>query len=216
MLTIETLVAGPVETNAYLVADSATWAAVLIDAPLGSAEWYRQRLDSTALQPVALWLTHSHWDHTADAAAIARTLKVPVLVHPEDAYRLLDPNAHTVFPLPYHLERVDSSGYFHHGNILPVGQLRFEVRHTPGHTEGSVVFIEHTWRVVFCGDTLFAGSIGRTDLPGGDYEQLIASIHRELLSLPDNCVCYPGHMGTTTIGHERRTNPFLKTDLSYQ
>lgn len=213
MLTIEAIATGPVETNAYLVADTATGLAVLLDAPLDSAEWYRERLRALNVRPEALWLTHSHWDHTADAAKIAKSLAIPVFIHPLDAYRLLDPNAHTVFPLPFRLDAVEISGYVQHGDIIPVGHLQFEVRHTPGHTEGSVVFIEHTWRVVFCGDTLFAGSIGRTDLPGGDYEQLIASIHRELLSLPDDYVCYPGHMGTTTIGRERRTNPFLQPDV---
>ncbi|GIV56992.1 MAG: hypothetical protein KatS3mg040_1760 [Candidatus Kapaibacterium sp.] len=210
MLHLETIAAGPVATNAYLVADLHAKLAVLIDAPMDSALWYRRRLAETGLAAQALWLTHTHWDHTADAATLAASLGIPVLVHPLDAYRLRDPNAHTVFPLPLKLEAVDVGGYVHHGDVLELGALRFEVRHVPGHTEGSVVFIEHSARAVFCGDTLFAGSIGRTDLPGGDYEQLTASIHRELLSLPDDYVCYPGHMEATTIGEERRSNPFLQ------
>ncbi len=210
MLHLETIAAGPVATNAYLVADVRAKRAVLIDAPMDSALWYRRRLADAGITAQALWLTHTHWDHTADAAALAASLGVPVLVHPLDAYRLRDPNAHTVFPLPLQLEAVDVGGYVHHGDVLELGALRFEVRHVPGHTEGSVVFIEHSARVVFCGDTLFAGSIGRTDLPGGDYDQLIASIRRELLSLPDDYVCYPGHLEATTIGQERRSNPFLQ------
>ncbi|MCS7000337.1 MAG: MBL fold metallo-hydrolase [Bacteroidota bacterium] len=211
-LHLETAICGPVETNAYLVADSDTKDAVLIDAPIDSLAWYMERIGAGGFRPIAVWLTHSHWDHTADAAALAATFGIPVLVHPLDAYRLHNPNAHTVFPLPFRLEAVEVGGYVHHGDVLSVGNLRFEVRHVPGHTEGSVVFIEHTSRVVFCGDTLFAGSIGRTDLPGGDYDQLIASIRRELLTLPDDYACYPGHMEATTIGQERRTNPFLQPD----
>jgi hydroxyacylglutathione hydrolase len=214
MLHLETVVAGPVETNAYLVADSDSGDCVMIDAPMDSAEWFADRIAAGKLRPVALWLTHSHWDHTADAAAICALFGIPALVHPLDAYRLSDPNAHTVFPLPFVLEAVSIGGYVHHGDVLAVGGLRFEVRHVPGHTEGSVAFVEHNARAVFCGDALFAGSIGRTDLPGGDYEQLIASIHRELLSLPDDYVCYPGHMEPTTIGRERRTNPFLQPGVS--
>ncbi|GBD05058.1 MAG: hypothetical protein AA908_07765 [Chlorobi bacterium NICIL-2] len=210
MLHLETIAAGPVATNAYLVADLHAKLAVLIDAPMDSAQWYCSRLKEVGVAAQALWLTHTHWDHTADAAALAAMLGIPVLVHPLDAYRLRDPNAHTAFPLPLHLEAVEIGGYVHHGDVLALGALRFEVRHVPGHTEGSVVFIEHSARVVFCGDTLFAGSIGRTDLPGGDYDQLIASIRRELLSLPDDYVCYPGHLEATTIGQERRSNPFLQ------
>lgn len=214
MLTLEMVTAGPAATNAYLVADSQTGDAVIIDAPMDSAEWFLQRIAERALHPRALWLTHSHWDHTADAATLSQHLQIPVLVHPLDAYRLYDPNAHTVFPLPFQLEAVEVGGYLHHGDVLSVGTLQFEVRHVPGHTEGSVVFVEHSARVVFCGDTLFAGSIGRTDLPGGNYEQLIESIRRELLSLSDDYVCYPGHMQATTIGAERRTNPFLQ-DIAF-
>jgi glyoxylase-like metal-dependent hydrolase (beta-lactamase superfamily II) len=212
MLTLETIAAGPVLTNAYLVADSTTRQAVLIDAPMESFQWFMEKITTLNLEPRALWLTHTHWDHTADAAALADQLGIPVLVHPLDAYRLHNPNAHTVFPLPVHLDAVPIGGYIHHGDVLSVGNLRFEVRHVPGHTEGSVVFVEHSARVVFCGDTLFAGSIGRTDLPGGDYDLLIASIRRELFSLPDEVVCYPGHMEATTIGQERRTNPFFQAE----
>jgi len=215
MLVLEAIAAGPVATNAYLVADQATRMAVLIDAPMESHWWYAERIAALGLTPLALWLTHSHWDHTADAAAIAEQYAIPVLVHPLDAYRLRDPNAQTVIPLPLPLEAVEIGGYLHHDQQLTVGSLSFQVRHVPGHTEGSVVFVEHAARVVFCGDTLFAGSIGRTDLPGGDYEQLLASIHRELLSLPDDYICYPGHMEPTTIGQERRTNPFLQPSDLY-
>ncbi len=215
MLMLESITAGPVATNAYLVADTVTRLAVLIDAPMDSHSWYLERIASAELTPRALWLTHSHWDHTADAAVIAEQLGIPVFVHPLDAYRLHNPNAHTVVPLPVKLEAVEIGGYFHHGEQHSVGTLCFEVRHVPGHTEGSVVFVEHSARVVFSGDTLFAGSIGRTDLPGGDYEQLIASIQRELLSLPDDYVCYPGHMDATTIGQERRTNPFFQSGDPY-
>ncbi|MCX7929437.1 MAG: MBL fold metallo-hydrolase [Chlorobi bacterium] len=207
----EIITAGPVETNAYLVADSATGDAVLIDAPLDSAQWFAERITAAQYRPLALWLTHSHWDHTGDAAAICSMFGIPALIHPLDAYRLCDPNKHTVFPLPFALEPVPIGGYIHHGDVLTVGTLRFEVRHVPGHTEGSITFVEHTARVVFSGDALFAGSIGRTDLPGGDYDQLITSIRQQLLVLPDDYICYPGHMEPTTIGQERRTNPFLQS-----
>lgn len=214
MLRIEAIAAGPALTNAYLVADSVSKDAVLIDAPPASASWYSERLLQLGLQARAIWLTHSHWDHIADAAHLAQSLEIPVFVHPLDAYRLHDPNAHTILPLPLKLESVPIGGYFHHGDRIQLGSYSFEVRHVPGHTEGSVAFIEHTRGIVFCGDALFAGSIGRTDLPGGDYDQLIESIQRELMGLPDHYVCYPGHMHATTIGQERLTNPFLQGGIA--
>ncbi len=200
---------GPVATNAYLVIDEDSSDAIILDVPMGSSEWIIQTVEERQVRLTAVWLSHSHWDHTADCAALLRSFQVPVYCHPLDRYRLKDPNAHTVFPMNIRLEEVMGSIDLVHGQILELGNSRWEVRHTPGHTEGGVCIINHEFKIVLAGDTLFQGSIGRTDLPGGNYEQLIASIHRELLTLDDDYQVLPGHMDTTTIGEERDSNPFL-------
>ena len=154
-------------------------------------------------------LTHSHWDHTGDAAKLQRATKAHIAVHPDDDYRLSEPNKYTGFPLPFTLEACKADRYLHAGDSLMLGAWTFEVRHTPGHTEGGICFIDHARKLAFVGDTLFAGSIGRTDLPGGDTATLLNAIRTQLFTLDDDFVVLPGHGNRTSIGTERRTNPFL-------
>lgn len=212
-MNILAIEAGPVATNAYLIVDTESNTAAVVDAPMGSAEWLYEQAQEQGATITALWLTHSHWDHTADIVKLRKLTGAPIYLHPDDEYRLLDPNAHTVFPMPFHFEAAKADAYVQHGDMLHLGSLAFEVRHTPGHTEGSVCFICHEQKAAFVGDSLFAGSVGRTDLPGGNTHTLLASIHRELLSLPDDYTCYAGHMDITTIGEERISNPFLQGEL---
>ncbi len=209
-LSIQTICSGPVETNGYILVDEATMKAVIVDAPMDSASWFIDRIRKGGWHVQELWLTHSHWDHMADCAILKRELDLQILLHPSDEYRMEDPNAHTVFELPFQLEAVKVDKHFRHGEILRLGSQSWELRHTPGHTEGGVCFINHDESIVVAGDTLFHGSVGRTDLPGGDTETLIASIHRELLSLDDHYRVLCGHMDATTIGEEREFNPFLQ------
>ncbi len=201
---------GPVETNGYLLIDEVSKQAVIVDAPMDSASWFTRIIQEQQLSVRELWLTHSHWDHTADAATLQRDLNLRILVHEHDAYRLPHPNEHTVFELPMQLEAVEEWQTIAHGDILRFGAQSWEVLFTPGHTEGGVCFVNHDDGILVSGDTLFAGSIGRTDLPGGDMDQLLASIFRELMCLDDNIRVYPGHMESTTIGRERQSNPFLQ------
>ncbi len=213
-LAIQTVCSGPVDTNGYIIVDEATSKAVIVDAPMDSADWYVQRIRKAGWQVTDLWLTHSHWDHTADCAKLKRELGLKIFLHQADEYRLYNPNAHTVFALPFELEGSTVDAYFHHGDILHLGSQCWELRHTPGHTEGGVCFVNHDDGVVIAGDTLFHGSIGRTDLPGGNMEQLISSIHRELLTLEDHYRVLCGHMDPTTIGEERDNNPFLQDQFA--
>ncbi len=213
-MKIRSLCAGPVETNAYLVIDEESGVAVAIDTPMGSASWYLEEARRNSAQIGEIWLTHSHWDHTADCEELRVATGAVVFLHEDDEYRLLDPNAHLVFSLPFTFTASKADRYVRHDDRLHIGESAWQVRHVPGHTEGSVCFINHEERVAIVGDTLFDGSIGRTDLPGGDHHVLIASIVRELLSLGDDYAVLPGHMGPTTIGRERRSNPFLLDSLS--
>jgi glyoxylase-like metal-dependent hydrolase (beta-lactamase superfamily II) len=193
--------------NCYLVVDEQAAQCAVVD-PGEEAGLILHKIAETGAQPVAIWLTHAHLDHVLGVARIAAETAAPVWLHPADR-PLYDavPDQAAWFGLgaPPRLPAPDRD--LVHGEELAVGALRFAVRHAPGHSPGSVCFVGPG--VVFSGDVLFAGSIGRTDLPGGDFETLIASIERELLPLPDDTILYSGHGPESTIGRERRTNPFL-------
>jgi len=163
---------------------------------------------------IAIWLTHAHLDHILGVAAIRAASGAPIHLHPADRalYDELPQQglwlgvAAAAPPVP--------DAELSHGQRLRVGRVELEVRHAPGHSPGHVVFVAPG--AVLCGDVLFQGSIGRTDLPGGDFDTLIASIRRELLSLPDATRVFPGHGPSTTIGRERATNPFLRAGESFR
>ena len=193
--------------NCYLVVDEQGGECAIVD-PGEEAGLILHKVEETGAKPVAIWLTHAHIDHVLGVPRIAAETGAPVWLHPADR-PLYDavPDQAAWFGLapPEPLPAPDQD--LAHGTRLTVGGLSFEVRHAPGHSPGSVCLIGPG--VALSGDVLFAGSIGRTDLPGGDFETLIASIERELLPLPDDTILYSGHGPETTIGRERQTNPFL-------
>ncbi|MFQ6045905.1 MAG: MBL fold metallo-hydrolase [Gemmatimonadales bacterium] len=197
---------GVFQENCYIVGDPEAGEAVLID-PGEEADLFLRRLDTEAWNLKQIWLTHAHVDHVQGVARIVGERPVPVYLHPEDRplYGGVSQQASwlgvgTVEELP---AVKDLAG----GQTLAVGAVTFEVRHVPGHSPGSVAFV--TPGMAFVGDAVFAGSIGRTDLPGGDTGLLLSSIGSQLLSLPDETALYPGHGPETTVGRERLTNPFL-------
>ena len=208
-LKIFPIESGPVATYGYMVSDSATGVAAVIDVPIGSADFFIEAAARENVHITTILLTHSHWDHTGDAAKLQRATKAHIAVHPDDEYRMIEPNAYTGFPLPFTLEACKADQYVRAGDTVTLGAWTFEVRHTPGHTEGGICFIDHARKLAFVGDTLFAGSIGRTDLPGGDTATLLNAIRTQLFTLDDDFVILPGHGNRTSIGTERRTNPFL-------
>ncbi|MBI4499630.1 MAG: MBL fold metallo-hydrolase [Gemmatimonadetes bacterium] len=197
---------GAFAENCYILADPASRDAVLID-PGEEADLFLRRLDTEGLTLRAVWLTHAHLDHILGVDRVVTETGVPVYLHPADRPLYdaapeqgawLGVRAATP-PAPSHA--------LADGDRLPVGQFAFEVRGVPGHSPGGVAFIGQG--IAFVGDALFAGSIGRTDLPGGDAALLLRSIRDVLLALPDETVVYAGHGPETTIGSERRNNPFL-------
>jgi hydroxyacylglutathione hydrolase len=194
--------------NCYLVVDEQAKQCAVVD-PGEEAGLILHKIEETGATLVGIWLTHAHLDHVVGVARVAEeTRGAPIWLHPGDR-ALYDavPQQAGAFGLAPPPDLPAPNRDMVHGAQLTVGRLRFEVRHAPGHSPGSVCLIGHG--VAFSGDVLFAGSIGRTDLPGGDFETLISSIERELLSLPDETIVYSGHGPETTIGRERRTNPFL-------
>lgn len=209
-LQIHAFESGPVATFGYLVIDDATRHAVIIDAPFGAAEPIVGESHRAGVTPSALILTHGHWDHVGDAAELKRRYpEMLVYAHRDDEYRLTDPMAHTVWPLPFEVEAIPPDRHLAHDDTVSVGSVSFAVLHTPGHTEGGICLYSREHKVIFVGDTLFAGSVGRTDLPGGDWSTLQASIRNHLLTLPDDVQVYAGHGPTTTIGVERESNAFV-------
>ena len=193
--------------NCYLVIDDSTNACAVID-PGDQSGLVLHKLGDAGATPVGIWITHAHVDHVLGVPALAAATGVPVHLHPADRplYDAVPDQASwfglTAAPLP------PPDRALAPGDRLAVGSLEFEVRHAPGHSPGHVIFVGAG--AAFVGDVLFQGSIGRTDLPGGDYDTLMESITRELLALPDSTIVYAGHGPATTIGAERRTNPFLR------
>jgi len=197
---------GQFAENCYVVVDEARRACAIVD-PGEEAELITHRVAALDVTPVAIWLTHAHLDHVMGVARLKRETGAPVCLHPADR-ELYD---HAVqqglaFGIPVEPPPPPDRP-FTHGEVVRVGDCVFTVRHAPGHSPGSVCLVGDG--VVFTGDVLFAGSVGRTDLPGGDFETLRKSIERELLVLPDSTIVYSGHGPETTIGQERRANPFL-------
>ncbi|MCI0519566.1 MAG: MBL fold metallo-hydrolase [Chloroflexi bacterium] len=209
MLTIVTFTLGVVETNTYLIADAATGEAAVID-PADDGELIVAAAQERGWRIGSVWLTHAHFDHIAGAGAVIDRLSPPpsMALHPADYPLWRMKGGAALFGL--HIDPGPEPGVeLAHGQLLRLGENRLEVRHAPGHTAGHVVFYCAADKVVFCGDVIFRGSIGRTDLPGGDFDTLIASIRAQLLSLPDDTRLLSGHGPETSVGNERRWNPYL-------
>jgi len=198
---------GAFEENCYLLADDETGRAVLID-PGDEADRILDMVGAAHVTLEAIWLTHAHIDHIGAVAAVKRRFDVPVLLHPLDLpyYTRLSARAAEMYGIDF--EQPDAPDTeLSDGQELACGALRFQVMHVPGHAPGLVTFTGHG--VSFGGDLLFAGSIGRTDLPLGDPSAMSASLARYTAALDDEVVVYPGHGPPTTIGREKTTNPFL-------
>jgi len=190
---------GPVGTNVHLLADERSGEAVAIDTAIPSLAWISDELAARSWTLKLIISTHGHWDHIGDNAAVAAHTSADIAVHPLDAHRLTDPKPlWAPFEIPSSVPAVELA----EGGEIRFGSIRLGVLHTPGHTEGSVCLVAADDGLLFSGDTLFAGSFGRVDLPGGSAEAIAESLTR-LSRLPDDLVVLPGHGTTTTIGRER-------------
>jgi glyoxylase-like metal-dependent hydrolase (beta-lactamase superfamily II) len=204
---IVTLANGAFAENCYLVADATTGDAAIVD-PGEEADRFLARLGREGWTLRAIWLTHAHVDHVAGVAAVRAATGAPIWLHPADR-RLYDRAADQARAFGLSFDAPPAPDHaFAAGEAVAVGGLRFDVLHTPGHSPGGVCLAGHG--VVFVGDLLFAGSVGRTDLPGGDADTLLASIRNTLYALPDETVVYAGHGPATTLGAEKRSNPFAR------
>jgi len=209
-LIIETFPVGPLQCNCVIIGDDVTKTAVVVD-PGDEIERVTDVLDRRGFKLAAIIATHAHIDHVGGFGDLKRLTGARTLLHEADAplYDELAMQAQWLGIEPPSMTKLD--GTLDEKTGLSLGAITFDVRHTPGHSPGSVSLVlpENT-PIVLSGDTLFAGSIGRTDLWGGSFDEIIASIKSKLLTLPDETIVIPGHGPRTTIGTERKTNPFLQ------
>ncbi|NBM16525.1 MBL fold metallo-hydrolase [Streptomyces sp. GC420] len=212
--------AGAWGTNCYLVAPAAGEECVIIDPGHEATDGVEEALRRHRLKPVAVVLTHGHLDHVASVVPVCGAHDVPAWIHPDDRYMMSDPEKALGRSIGAQLlgeltiGEPDDVRELTDGAKLSLAGLELTVAHAPGHTKGSVTFAlpeaADIPPILFSGDLLFAGSIGRTDLPGGDMDEMLESLARVVLPLDDSTVVLPGHQGQTTIGRERATNPYLR------
>jgi len=199
---IKRFVAGPIETNCYLVWDPSTNDACIID-PGGESDKIKDFIEEKGLHLGFIINTHGHGDHIAANS----DFKVPIYIHASDKDFLLDPGKNLSGAFLFPFVSPAASRILKDGDTIKLGTLSMEVLHTPGHTPGSISIALDD--AVFTGDTLFAGGVGRTDFEYGSEDVLIKSIMEKLMPLSDDTVVYPGHGGESTIGEERDSNPFI-------
>lgn len=210
-MKIKTFYFNPIRVCCYVVWDD-TGTCVFIDPGCyGDRELQRLKdfVADNQLHPDKILLTHGHFDHILGVDAVARTWNIEVWIHPADHAQMVRSGQ---WCAQLGLAFKPYTGILHDladGGTISFGETELKVIETPGHTQGGVCFLCEKDQVLFAGDTLFAGSIGRTDHPGGDYDQLIASIDRKLMTLDGDITVLPGHGPATSIGYERATNPFL-------
>jgi glyoxylase-like metal-dependent hydrolase (beta-lactamase superfamily II) len=206
-------------TNCFVVATGRGEQAVVVDPGVEVVDQLDEVLREHRLQPVAVLLTHGHIDHTYSVTPVCGARGIPAYIHPGDDAMLADPmsgispETAALFGGRLQWSEPDDVRSLDDGAVLSLAGLQITVDHAPGHTRGSVAFRlpgDDVPQVMLSGDLLFAGSIGRTDLPGGDTDQMLRSLARTVLTLDDDVVVLPGHGPETTIGRERATNPFLR------
>ena len=192
-------VIGVLATNVHVLADERTREAIAIDTAIPSLEWIRDELDARGWTLKLIVTTHGHWDHMGDNARVAEHTGAQIAVHPLDAHRLTNPSAKWApFEIPPCVPAVELA----EGGDVRFGDIRLEVLHTPGHTEGSICLLDAEAGRLYSGDTLFAGSFGRVDLPGGSPEAMVSSLDR-LRGLDPTLTVLPGHGASTTIAREQ-------------
>jgi glyoxylase-like metal-dependent hydrolase (beta-lactamase superfamily II) len=212
-MELQTIVVGPFDVNCYLYWNKITKDAVVID-PGGDEHLIFEAIDRADASPQAILLTHGHGDHIAAVGALKEKLQIPLYANDGDRQFLDTPSEMVTSFYGHPVTSPPADFFVTDEQVLTFNMISLRVLSTPGHSPGGVCYLDEHEGILFCGDTLFYGSIGRTDLPWGSYEQLVASIKSKILSLPDEVICFPGHGPKTTVGAERTNNPFLTGDYA--
>ncbi len=198
---------GEIGTNCYLLVNTDTKETIIVD-PGGDAPMIERNIEKNHLKPVAIFLTHAHYDHAHDAKKVKEAYRIPIYVHEAEVETMENPEINGS-PMWGVTETYEADILVKDGQELSVAGFSIRVIFTPGHTPGGACYYLPEQKALFCGDTLFHESIGRTDFPRGSMSQLVRGIREKLLVLPRDTVVYPGHMSKTTIGQEINYNPFL-------
>ena len=209
-LVVRKMELGPIGTNAYLLWEEGDGEAVLIDAPPDCADEIEPTLEKHGLSLKEIWLTHGHWDHMAGASDLVRD-GVVVLGHKADRTLFEQPAVMSAFAMPgMDFKPVGITRWIEEGDELDLWGRSVSIFHCPGHCPGNVIFWVKTEGICFVGDVIFSGSVGRADLPGGDFSVLERSIREKVFALPAETVLMPGHGPDTTVEIERESNPFVR------
>ncbi len=205
-MIIEKLAVGPILTNCYVVGDERTRKGAVID-PGGDAEEILAEVEAQGLEVVYVIDTHAHFDHILANGAVLAATGAKLVLHAAEAPLLAQGGAAAIFGIPNPASPA-ADVYVQEGDTLQLGDITLQVLHTPGHTPGHIALYDSQAHVLFSGDLLFYQGIGRTDLPGGDYDAIVRSLAR-VLTLPEETLVYPGHGPETTIADEKTGNPFI-------
>ncbi len=207
-LRVEQYVVGPVMTNCYFAVNEDTKEALILD-PGGDADLLKEKIKERGISPVAVLLTHGHFDHAAAAKEVSEAFGISVYAHEHEKETLESPSVNLCGMVGGPKTSYHADVFVKDGEILKLAGFSIQALFTPGHTAGGCCYYIEKEQTVFVGDTLFCGSIGRTDFPGGSMSVLLRSIREKLLVLPGQTKVYPGHESTTTVGWEKQHNPFI-------
>lgn len=206
-IKFETIVGGPIGTNCYIVYNGETKEAIIIDPGI-EAEKIIKFISGNGLNPVAVFLTHGHFDHMMSCAQIAANYRVKTYIHEAEAELLSDGNMNCSFAMFGKAYGMKAQVLLKDNQTVELIGTAIKVLHTPGHTKGGCCYYFEDDKLLFCGDTLFMQSVGRTDLPTGSAGELIRSLNEKILVLPEDVKAFPGHGPATSIGYEKRNNPY--------
>lgn len=205
---LEIIVVPPIMENCYILHNDIN--AVIFD-PGGDFEEIQKLIDKKSLKVLAIFLTHGHFDHIGAAQPLKDYTLAPLYANIGDIDMIKNGNAHAARFGVSNFEIPSVDHFVEHGDTFPLGFTEIKTLHTPGHSQGSVCYYIEKDKLLISGDTLFAESVGRTDLPGGDFDTLEKSIRNRLYILPEDTYVYPGHGAGSTIGHEKKFNPIVKS-----